>query len=204
MRVVVPFDVSEPNTRLAPVLDPEERLEFALAMLEDVLAAVRSAGGQPEVLATDSLDIATPVTVDDRPLTAAVNDRLAATEDEPLAVLMADLPLATPATVDRLLSTDGDVVLVPGRGGGTNAIVVRHPDFRTDYHDASIQDHRNRAADIGANLGTVDSYRLSTDVDEPADLVEVLLHGDGGAAEWLREHGFDVVTAEGRVQIGRD
>ncbi|MXR20192.1 2-phospho-L-lactate guanylyltransferase, partial [Halobacterium sp. PCN9] len=44
MRVIVPFDPSDPNTRLSSLLSPAERREFAAAMLRDVLAAVREAG----------------------------------------------------------------------------------------------------------------------------------------------------------------
>ena len=210
MRVVVPFAADTPKTRLGDVLTAAERTAFARAMLRDVLAAVREAGHQPEVLATAPIDVDAPVTVDEHPLTAAVNGVLAAWATEggsepaqPLAVVMADLALATPAALTRLFETEGDVVLVPGRGGGTNAFVTRHPEFRVDYHDASIRDHRRAASEAGAGLAEVDSFRLATDVDEPADLVEVLLHGDGAARDWLVDAGFEIVADEGRVDVTR-
>jgi 2-phospho-L-lactate guanylyltransferase len=213
MRVVVPFAVETPKTRLADTLDAAERAAFARAMCRDVLDAVRAAGGRPEVLASapldadDGLDATVPVTVDERPLTAAVNGVLAewaaSGADEPLAVVMADLALATPAALERLFAAEGEVVLVPGRGGGTNAFVTRHPDFRVDYHDASVRDHRRAAREVDASLAEVDSFRLSTDVDEPADLVEVLLHGDGAARDWLEDAGFTVATDGGRVGVTR-
>lgn len=202
MRVFVPFDATAPKTRLSPVLDAGERAAFARAMLEDVLEAVEVAGGEPTVLATDSIDAPAPVTVDDRPLDDAVDDRLADAE-RAVAIVVADLPLATPAALERLFGADGEVVLAPGRGGGTNAIVARRPDFRVDYHDASIRDHRAIAEGIGASVHEVDSYRLGTDVDEPADLAEVLLHGDGGAATWLRDRGFELAIEGGRVGVRR-
>jgi len=202
MRVFVPFDASDPKTRLDPVLGTDERLSFARAMLTDVLAAIEGAGGDPTVVATEPIDIQVPVTVDERPLQDAVNDRLAETV-VPTAVVMSDLPLVTPETIDRLFSVDGAVVLAPGRSGGTNAFVTRHPDFRVDYHDASIRDHRAIAAAIEVDPVEVDSYRLGTDIDEPADLAEVLLHGEGGAAEWLRERGFEIAIADGRVGVER-
>jgi 2-phospho-L-lactate guanylyltransferase len=108
---------------------------------------------------------------------------------------MADLALATPESVDRLFAPDADVTLVPGRGGGTNALVAREPAFRVDYHGASYRDHRRIAESAGVSVATVDSFRLSTDVDEPADLVEVLLHApDGAAGSWLGDRGFEVVV----------
>jgi len=204
MRVVVPFSASEPKTRLAPVLTADERRQFARVMLDDVLCALVEVGVEPELLATAPVDLDrdVSVTVDERPLDPAVDDVLAET-DGPVAVVMADLALATPAALDRLLDADGDVVLAPGRGGGTNAVVARHPDFRVDYHGASIRDHRAIADRIGADVTEIDAYRLGTDVDEPGDLAEVLLHGEGRSGEWLRAAGFELVVEDGRTTVER-
>jgi 2-phospho-L-lactate guanylyltransferase len=202
MRVVVPFATETPKTRLSTVLDPDERREFARVMLDDVLAVLEEAGADPEVLATADTEVPVPVTVDDRPLTEAVNAVLAST-DEDVAVVMADLALLTPGAVDRLLGAGGDVVVAPGRGGGTNALVVRHREFRVDYHGVSYLDHLRKARDVGATVGVVDSHRLATDVDEPADLAELLIHGEGGARDWLESAGFELVTDEGRVTVER-
>lgn len=201
MRTLVPFATDEPKTRLAPVLDADERRVFAEAMLRDVLDALAACGRDPEVLATGPVECPAPVTVDERPLDPAINDRLGG---DPLAVVMADLALATPAALRRLYAPDADVVLVPGMGGGTNAFLARHPDFRVDYHGASIRDHRRIARSVGADLREVDSRRLATDVDEPADLAEVLLHAESAAADWLRDAGFEVVADDGRVTVERD
>ncbi|MFT4933224.1 MAG: 2-phospho-L-lactate guanylyltransferase [Natronomonas sp.] len=203
MRVVVPFDTRDPKTRLEDVLDGAERSAFAQAMLRDVLDAIRTAGGEPAVLATADVDVDVPVTVDERSLTPAINDRLGPA-DVPVAVVMADLALAVPDAVERLLDADGPVVLVPGRGGGTNALLVREPAFHVDFHGASFRDHCRIATEAGIDPTVVDSYRLSTDVDEPADLVEVLLHGEGRAAAWLEDEGFELVVDDGRVDVGRD
>jgi 2-phospho-L-lactate guanylyltransferase len=206
MRVLVPFEATDPKTRLGSHLSPGERQKFAAAMLRDVLAAVDAAGGSPEVVATATVDVDAPVTVDGRPLSRAVNARLGATAD-PVGVVVADLGLVTARAVERLLHPrpdPADVVVAPGRGGGTNGLVVRHPDFRVDFHGVSYRDHRTAARDVGAEVRVVDSMRLSTDVDEPADLAEVLLHGEGEAAAWLRAAGFDLQTGEGRVGIDRD
>lgn len=198
MRVLVPFDCQTPKTRLAPVLDDDGRHAFARAMFDDVLSTVREAGHDPTVLATGPLECSAPVTVDERPLTAAVNDALASAS-RPVTVVVADLALLTPDAVTRLTDCRGDVVVSPGLGGGTNALVVRHPEFRVDYHGVSYRDHCERARAVGAEVTTVDSFRLSVDVDEPSDLVEVLLHADGAASDWLREAGFTLVEREGRT-----
>ncbi len=200
MDLLVPFDAVEPKTRLAPVLDADERSAFALAMLRDVLDALRRADREPTVLATAALDaVDATVVVDDRSLDAAVNDRL----DGETAVVMADLPLIGPTTVADLFAPDADVVLAPGLGGGTNAFVARHPDFEVDYHGASIRDHRRIAREAGLDVAEVDSRRLATDVDEPADLAELLLHGEGRAVEWLADADVSLSIEGGRVGVER-
>lgn len=208
MHVVVPFAAETPKTRLAPVLAPEERSVFARAMLEDVLTAIEATGHETTVVSTAPLERdvtrSATVVVDDRPLTAAVNARLPTSgEEEPVAVVMADLALTTTEALERLFAAAGDVVIAPGRGGGTNALVVRHPEFRVDYHGGSYLDHREIAAEIGIDLETIDSFRLGTDVDEPADLVEVLVHGTDRAPACLRDLGFELDTSDGRVGVVR-
>lgn len=116
---------------------------------------------------------------------------------------MADLALITPTAVTRLLETPGDVTFAPGRGGGTNAVFTRHSDFRVDYHGASYNDHLTHCEAIGASVRTIDSYRLGTDIDEPTDLPELLLHGTGVAADWLGDR-FTLCTDDtGRVGVER-
>jgi 2-phospho-L-lactate guanylyltransferase len=255
MRVVVPFDERRPKTRLSDTLGADERSAFARAMLGDVLAAVGAAvredasvnrltvlstaplpplpslvegpgdRGSDDVPSTgDESGLDCEVVVDERSLTPAVNDVLAETAG-PTAVVMADLALATPSAVTRLLAPDGGdgdddddgagtggdgegsrrtVTLVSGRGGGTNALVARHPDFRVDYHGLSFRDHRRTVRSVGAALRRVDSYRLSTDVDERADLPEVLLHGGPRSRGWLRRAGVRLTVDEGRVSVTRE
>ncbi|WP_058366011.1 2-phospho-L-lactate guanylyltransferase [Haloparvum sedimenti] len=215
MDVFLPFSTDRPKSRLADTLTPTERESFAHAMLADVLEAVASAGGEPHLLATAPLDrdrvpsaagADMPVTVDDRPLTPAVNAMLPEDpKDDPVAVVVSDLALATPEPLERLfdVAPDGGVAMAPGRGGGTNALVVDHPTFRVDYHGASCRDHRRIAREVGADLREVDSRRLATDVDERADLAEVLLHGGGAARDWLADAGFELAIDAGRVGVKR-
>lgn len=206
MRTLVPFDARDPNSRLTPVLDADERRAFALAMLHDVIDAVDAAGGTPHVLATtelpDAFDRAVPVIVDDRPLSTAVGANL----EGDTAVVMSDLAIATPEALRRAFDTpdDGEIAAAPGLGGGTNVLVVRHPDFEPDYHGTSFEDHRDAAADVGASFRTVDSFYLAIDIDDAGDLPEVLLHNTGRAADWLEDAGFELVVESGRARAVRD
>ncbi|MBB6644947.1 2-phospho-L-lactate guanylyltransferase [Halobellus ruber] len=214
MRIVVPYTGRDPKSRLAPVLSGPERRAFARAMLGDVVETVSAAGHTPELLVPEPIGAVeadvdlgdVPTTVDDRALTPAVDavlDRVGEGVPE-LGVVMADLPLATPTALDRLSAAGGDVAVAPGRGGGTNAVIVRDPAFSVDYHGASYRDHREAAAAAGLSVSVVDSMRLATDVDEPEDLAEVLLHGDGRAREWLVDAGIELDTSGGRVGVRRE
>ncbi|WP_440770010.1 2-phospho-L-lactate guanylyltransferase [Natronorubrum sp. DTA28] len=225
MHVVVPFAATDPKTRLESVLSPTERSAFARAMLADVLCVIVEADREPTVVATAPIDPAeldlptdvlesVSVAVDDRPLTDAVNARLpgqtdsggdGGDTDDGVAVVMADLALATTDALEDLFAADADVAIAPGRGGGTNALVVRDPAFRVDYHGASYLDHCEIAEEMGVSLETIDSLRLGTDIDEPDDLVEVLVHGDerARAPATLRDIGFELERRDGRVGVVR-
>ena len=207
MRCLVPVATNSPKSRLAPVLSPAERRTFARAMLLDVLSTLVAADCQPTVLATDSIDDdqitnRATIAVDDRPLTPAINARLA--EGEPTLIVMADLPLIEPQDIIQLTDSDADVTVAPGLGGGTNALAIHDPSFRVDYHGASYLDHCRAADEVGASVETVDSRRLATDIDEPTDLAAILIPGDGAAAEWLTAAGFELDTTGGRVGVVRE
>lgn len=200
MDVLVPFAGRDPKTRLGDVLSSDERRAIAESMRRDVCQAIRGVGREPTVLSTAPIDADVQVVVDERPLSEAINARL----DPPTAIVMADLPLATSDVLGRFFETEGSVVIASGLGGGTNALLVRHPDFHVDYHGASVRDHRNAAAEVGATIETFDSFRLAVDVDEPDDFAEVLLHSDGRTAAWLEKAGFRLAIDGGRVRIERE
>lgn len=200
MDVAVPFDAIDPKTRLAGPVDDEERRELATVLLRDVLDVIEATGRSPTVYATAEVDVDADVVVDERGLDALVGELVA---DPPVAVVMADLGLLTPAVLDRFFETDGEVVAAPGLGGGTNALVVRDDGFEPDFHGTSFADHADRANAAGLEWAAVDSMRLAVDVDEPADLVEVLLHGQGETPAWLRDRGISITVDDGRATLQR-
>ena len=204
MHVVVPFSTDRPKTRLADVLTPAERRDFSAAMLSDVLDALDSVPRDLDVtvLATGPAEtVDARVEVDDRALTPAVNARLDST---PTAVVMADLALATPDALADLLDSTADLAVAAGLGGGTNAFLSRDSAFRVDYHGASYRDHLEIARQEGLSVREVDSRLLAVDIDEPEDLAEILLHGDGAARDWLVDAGVELDVGGGRVEAVRE
>ncbi len=206
MRTLVPFSAGSPKTRLAGLLSPAERIEFSRLLCSRVVETLVSAGIEPTILSTapisgEWLSPAARVIADPQPLTAAVNTQLAA--GSPTLILMADVPLATASDIQRLVDSSADVTIAPGLGGGTNALIVREPAFRVDYHGASYLDHCRIADRLDASISTVDSRRLATDIDEPSDLAELLIHGEGAACDWLVDAGFELDESGGRVGVRR-
>ncbi len=186
------------------MLSPDERETFARAMLEDVIAAVKDANCSPVIIATelfDSEDI--QITIADKDLSGTLNEVLSQAAG-PVLILMADLPLATGESIRRVVNTKNDIAIVPGRGGGTNAIFVKEPTkFHVDYYGMSFSKHMQIVREAGLSCEVVDSFLLHTDIDEEDDLVELLTHGTGKSRKCLEDLGFTLSSEHGRVGVKR-
>jgi 2-phospho-L-lactate guanylyltransferase len=200
VQIVVPFKLNDAKSRLAPALAPEERRLLAFAMLRGVLGTV-SDYGKVTVLSRPGLD-ATKVGNDvevvesELDLNDALNAMIAgeAMQGWPsdILIVMADLALLTQKDVAGILSCPGDVVLCPGRGGGTNMILIRAPEFRTCYQGLSFPKHLACGQRAGLEVSVFESFRAGCDIDCPEDLAEVLLHGRGESRAFLEKIGYSV------------
>jgi 2-phospho-L-lactate guanylyltransferase len=201
---LIPFKPASPKSRLAGILSPEEREVFARAMLEDVIAAAKDANCSPVIVATelfDSEDI--QITIPDKDLSGTLNEVLPQSVGS-ILILMADLPLATGPAIKRVISTKSDMAIVPGRGGGTNAIFLAEPaKFHVDYYGMSFLKHLKIAQEAGLSCEVIDSFVLHTDIDEKDDLVELLTHGTGKSRKYLEGLGFVLSAENGRVGVER-
>jgi 2-phospho-L-lactate guanylyltransferase len=207
----VPFKLDNAKSRLAPVLAPVERRLLAFAMLRDVLDVVLSFGGVT-ILSRPGLDAAeVGYDVEIRESELDLNDALnALIADEAsrgwpanILIVMADLALLTRNDVAGILNCRGDVVLCPGRGGGTNMILIRSHEFRTCYRGLSFPRHLDYARQADLKAAVFESFRAGCDIDCPEDLAEVLLHGGGETPKFLQSRGF-VPHFRGRCGISRD
>jgi len=198
IRIVVPFKLDNAKSRLAPALAPEERRLLAFAMLRDVLDVVLGFGWAT-ILSRPGLDAAkVGYDVEIRDSELDLNDALnALIVDEAsrgwsadILIVMADLALLTQNDIVGILNCQGDVVLCPGRGGGTNMILIRAPEFRTCYQGLSFPKHLAFARQAGLEVSVFESFRAGSDIDCPEDLAEVLLHGQGETRTLLERWGF--------------
>ncbi|AEH61444.1 2-phospho-L-lactate guanylyltransferase CofC [Methanosalsum zhilinae DSM 4017] len=208
MRAVIPYKKENAKSRLSSVLDLHEREEFVELMLKDVFNTLRSAGIENiDVLTTSRASIAPDLDVgiieNEKGLNEAINQYLASI-DEPVLIAMADLPLLAPCQVMDITEKQTDVVIVPGKGGGTNIIRIMQPSrFHVKYYGSSFLNHYAIAQECGMSVHVYDSFRASTDIDEPQDLVELLVHGSGLAKEYIKER-FSMRSGKGRVAILSD
>ena len=210
VRIIVPFKLNGAKSRLSSELTSEERRILAFAMLKDVLDAIFDLG-KVTILSRPGLkkeDLGRDVDILESDL--ELNDALNALIKEQagqgwpfdIFIVMADLALLTNDVVKGFLDVEGDVVLCPGRGGGTNMILIRSPKFRTCYSGLSFPKNVDYALNAGLKAVIYDSFRAGSDIDEPEDLAEVLLHGQGKTKSVLESMGF-ILSDKGRKCIVR-
>ena len=203
VNAIVPFKTKGAKKRLAPFLSPEERKEFSTAMLRDVLASLEDT--KVRILATEEFTLdgsETIVQVSNQDLNEALNEFIADLH-EPTLIVMSDIPLMRRWHV-RWLISEG-ITLVPGRGGGTNAIYMHNPStFKVDFYEVSFLKHVSIAKERGLPLKILDSFYMSTDIDKPEDLAEVLIHCSGESCRYLKSLGVRLSYGKSRIGVERD
>ena len=201
---LIPYKPANPKTRLSCLFSQDERETLACAMLDDVVDAIKDANCTPVIVATDLFDSdLVQVTITDADLSQSLNTILPQAAG-PTLILMADLPLANADAIRRVIKTERDMAIVPGRGGGTNAIFIKDPArFHVDYYGTSFLKHMKIAEESGLSCEVIDSFRLHTDIDEKEDLVELLIHGAGKSRRYLEELGCVLVVEKGRAGVER-
>ncbi|WP_340818926.1 2-phospho-L-lactate guanylyltransferase [Methanolobus sp. WCC4] len=205
MKALIPYKKKNAKSRLSPALTLEERESFVELMLRDVVSSLQEAGVKEiDILTTPDngvpKDINVNVVLNEHDLNEAINEYLSH-EKEPIFIIMADLPLVRAEHVKDICSRPEDVVIVPGKGGGTNVIFIKDPsNYHVKYYGSSFLNHCNIAKDRGCSVYIYDSFLLSTDIDEPHDLVEIMLHGHGRSKEYVLDR-FDMETGKTRAKI---
>jgi 2-phospho-L-lactate guanylyltransferase len=184
-------DFANAKQRLAPVLSARERRELFAAMLEDVLAALASAGLAGTLMVTrdplaqdlaDRYGARVLVETENRGHTAASTFGARALAQQGVAGMVqvpADIPLLTPNDVVALLQAHGQapaVTLSPSRDErGTNALVCSPPDLLPlRFGDDSFVPHVQRARSLGIEPQIVRRPGLALDVDTSDDLAAFL------------------------------
>jgi 2-phospho-L-lactate guanylyltransferase len=189
-------DMTQAKARLSPLLSASERHMLAVAMLDDVLAALGGAS---------TLERIALVTTDPHALSLAAQKGFEVVEEESvrgeteavdlavrmcrargassLIVIPADIPLLTAADVDCVMDHGRlhDVVIVPSWDSrGTNAVALRPPDaLRLRFGSWSFFPHVKQAKRKGLSYKVVRLPRVALDVDTPADLTRLASQAAG-------------------------
>jgi 2-phospho-L-lactate guanylyltransferase len=194
--------LAEAKGRLAPAVGPLPRRLLAIAMFEDVVAALQAvpALAAPVVVSPDRevwrrADALGCRVVEEPPgtgdLNAALTSAASTLHTGPLLVVAADLPLASPAGLERVLAAaPAPVAVVPSAdGGGTNVLAWRDPaSFAPSFGPDSAARH---LAVPGAVR--VDDPGLSLDVDTVDDLRVVAGRLDPGTVTARRLEDLDML-----------
>ena len=205
MKAVIPYKKAGAKSRLSPVLSQEEREEFVELMLNEVINSLKKAGIEkieilsPSEYGLEAMEKST-VRLDKNDLNKALNRYLEQAE-EPVLIVMADLPLLSASHIKEIIEIKEDVCIVPGKGGGTNLLFIKEPsNYRVKYYGSSFLTHCSIAAEAGHTVKIYDSFLAGTDIDEPEDLVELLIHGNGAAKAYISEK-FRLEISKGRVRL---
>lgn len=195
MWALVPVkELAQSKQRLSGVLDPGEREGLVLAMLLDVLTAIRSMSvfdgvllvsrsHKAQVLARDFVtDTFKESSGSDHSRAVTEANRYLIEQHGAVSSLAisGDLPYVTANDIDQIISGHERVTLVSNDSGeGTNAILTSPPNaIRYQFGGSSLERHLKSAAAAGLPYSVICNDNIARDIDEPGDLVR--------AIDWLR------------------
>jgi len=213
-------DLNNAKKRLIGVLTPEERLGLAGAMLADTIRAARGARRAEKIFVVTNYEPVMQLAEENRweilreeqqiSESDSVDAASRICEDRGVTALLRvplDVPLVQASDIDELLAVQCEapaLVIVPSRdGSGTNAILRMPPAlFPSHFGNGSYAKHVGEAKRVGARVILRRNTRLEMDVDDEADLRELLKYDLSGTVtgRWLRESG---VQARYQPQIAK-
>ncbi|MEX2479633.1 MAG: 2-phospho-L-lactate guanylyltransferase [Gammaproteobacteria bacterium] len=222
MWAIVPVKrFSNAKTRLASVLTEAERESLAIAMLNDVLRAVREAhlvAGvvvvSHEVRARYAVERIGGLFVEESGsgLSAAIRQGaqwLATHGQRGMLMVPGDVPLVSSAEVDRIIEQHRGmpaVTLVPDREhDGTNALAATPPEaIPFAFGRGSFNRHREAATAAGIESTVLHLPGLALDIDNPLDLQTLVTYdAETETLDYLCDSGI-ARRILSRPEAGRD
>lgn len=180
--------LDDAKSRLSSLLSKNERREFCLEMLEDVLVAVKTTrcirwtvvvSVDPTVLqAAKSFDMVT--LMESQPsLNQAVSEAInwcVQNGAKSTLILPADIPLITPRDLNKIFSLGKEAAMVisPSRSeDGTNALLLTPPNILpTSYGKHSFQRYIKEASRQAISFHTIKLPGIALDIDTVEDLTD--------------------------------
>ena len=193
--------LSEAKSSLSGVLGPKQRQRLVLSMLADTLDPIRKASSlsgavvvspDEKVLDFARLHGASDGVKSDLGLNEAIRcaiEHVMARGATSVLILPGDLPLLKVADIENITAmatAQRDVVIVPSKANGTNALLIRPPDLiELRFGGESFPLHVQEAIRAGVKPRVYRSPSVATDIDDPADLSSIETLGTG-----TRSHDF--------------
>jgi len=183
---VVPVkNLVDSKRRLSTVFTPLERQRLTLAMLEDVLAALKTSVADKTLVVGEDAQIQKVaencnalflLTTSDglNPAIEEATDWCVQQDADSVMIVPADIPLLEAEDVNsivRLASNDRAVVLAPSVNWGTNALLQSPPKLiPACFGPRSFIEHIREAYVRGISVRLHFSEELATDIDSAKDL----------------------------------
>jgi len=188
MWALVPVkELAQSKQRLSGVLDPGEREGLVLAMLRDVLTAIRGANAFDGVLLVSRSRKAQAVAgefVTDTFMESSGSDHSRAVTEANCYIIeqhgaksslaiSGDIPRVTAKDIQQIIAGHDRVTLVPNDSGeGTNAILTSPPNvIHCQFGGSSFKRHLKSAAAAGLPYSLNCNRNIAKDIDEPGDLI---------------------------------
>lgn len=180
--------------RLSELLSPEQRQALAVAMLKDVLTALKQSSQISRIVLLSKDKQVESIAREyqlgfirepdnchnlNEAVAFAVNTASAA-KVQSLVILHGDLPLIQRTDMEKLIqqAQAADVVLVADdKEQGTNAMFLRLPSaMRFTYGEGSLERHQAIAREAGLSYFVLSLASFQLDIDSVQDIIELQAH----------------------------
>jgi 2-phospho-L-lactate guanylyltransferase len=221
MWVLVPVkELARSKQRLAGVVNSGEREGLVLAMLQDVLTAIRDVrlfDGVLLVSRSRKVQALARAFVTDTFMESSGSDHSRAVTEanrylieqhgaESSLAISGDLPRVTAKDIQQIIASHERITLVPNDSGeGTNAILASPPNaIQSQFGGPSLRRHVASATAASLPYSVIRNENIAMDIDEPRDLERALADlapsftrtylQDSGIAERLKNHNVSGAT----------
>ncbi|MCI7290626.1 2-phospho-L-lactate guanylyltransferase [Methanobrevibacter woesei] len=204
----------ECKTRLSPFLNEEERENLLKVMLKDVTESVAKYVDNIIIISADddvlnygkSLNLKTLKENENSNLNKALKQAMdyCKSKAKKVIILPSDVPLIGKTNIKMLIDSSKslDFIIVPSKGGGTNAIIMKPGAIRTKFGDFSYKEHVNAADRKNLNPQVHDSFFMALDVNTTEDLGEIMVHGENtNTRKYLKELKINVESVHGSERL---
>lgn len=204
----------ECKTRLSPFFNEEERENLLKVMLKDVTESVAKYVDNIIIISADddvlnygkSLNLKTLKENENSNLNKALKQAMdyCKSKAKKVIILPSDVPLIGKTNIKMLIDSSKslDFIIVPSKGGGTNAIIMKPGAIRTKFGDFSYKEHVNAADRKNLNPQVHDSFFMALDVNTTEDLGEIMVHGENtNTRKYLKELKINVESVHGSERL---